>query len=107
VKEEACGPPFSWAKAGRRRSPTLWKLLWIPTCSKFTNGLGDLGGRSYATVVVLQVTRFQVFETAAAKFKKIVAIAPQVSQIKAFHRPRIRRGERVQAAPLEIGPILV
>jgi hypothetical protein len=76
--------------------------LWIPTCSKFTNGLGALGGQSYATVVVLQVTRFQVFETGTANFNKIVAIALQVSQIKAFHRPRIGRKERVQATPLKL-----
>jgi hypothetical protein len=52
---------------------------------------------------VRQVTRFQVFETGTANFNKIVAIALQVSQIKAFHRPRIGRREGAQATPLEIG----
>jgi hypothetical protein len=78
--------------------------LWIPTCRKFTNGLGTLGGQSYAIVVVLQVTRFQVFETATAKFKKIVAIALQVSQIKAFHRSRFGVKVWVQANTPEIDP---
>jgi hypothetical protein len=35
---------------------------------------------------VLQVTHFQVFVTTRVNFTENAAIAPQVSQIKAFHR---------------------
>jgi hypothetical protein len=80
--------------------------LWIPLCGIFTRWLGAHGKSASVAPIVLQVTRFQVFETSLAKFNKIVAIRDASRTNKGFPQTaNLSRPKRAQPWPAKLARI--